>query len=67
MDAKIRQAAIEARKRYYKQWRMNNADKVRANNERYWVRRAEREAQAAMQTTEGGKDHAADATVSENS
>lgn len=66
MDAEIRQAAIEARKRYYKQWRMNNADKVRANNERYWARRAEREAQAA-QTTEGGKDHAADATVSENS
>ena len=65
MDAEIKQAAIEARKRYYKQWRMNNADKVRANNERYWARRVEREAQAA-QTTEGGKDHAADATVSEN-
>lgn len=66
MDIENKQAAIEARRRYYKQWRKNNADKVRASNNRYWARRAEREAQAA-QTTEGGKDHAADATVSKDS
>lgn len=63
MDVENKQAAIEARRRYYKQWRKNNADKVRASNDRYWARRAEREAQAK----EGGKDHATDATVSENS
>ena len=45
MDSATKQAAIEARKRYYKQWRQNNPDKVRASNERYWARRAEREAQ----------------------
>ena len=63
MDVESKQAAIEARRRYYKQWRKNNADKVRASNDRYWTRRAEREAQ----TKEGGKDDATDATVSENS
>ena len=45
MDSATKQAAIEARKRYYRQWRRNNADKVRTNNERYWARRAQREAQ----------------------
>lgn len=44
MDLETKQAAIEARKRYYKKWRQNNPDKVRASNERYWARRAEREA-----------------------
>ena len=62
MDAEIKQAAIEARKRYYKQWRKNNADKVRASNERYWIRRAERE----TQIVEGGKDYATDAAIPEN-
>lgn len=60
-----KQAAIEARKRYYKQWRKKNADKVRANNERYWARRAEREA-LEEQAEEGVDGNATDATVSEN-
>lgn len=63
MDAENKQAAIEARRRYYKQWRKNNADKVRASNYRYWARRAEREARAK----EGGEDHATDSTISKDS
>lgn len=44
-DAMV-QAAIEARRRYHKQWRQKNPEKVKAANDRYWARRAEREAQA---------------------
>ena len=57
MDLETKQAAIEARKRYYKQWRQKNADKVRASNERYWARRAEREA-LENQTKKGVVDNA---------
>ena len=33
--------AIKAAKRAYeKQWRANNKDKVRAKNQRYWIKRA---------------------------
>ena len=53
-----------AQRAYAKAWRAKNPDKVREKNLRYWARRAEREAQAAV--TEGGDDNAADATVSEN-
>ena len=44
MNDAMEQAAIEARRRYYKQWRQKNMDKVKAANARYWARRAEREA-----------------------
>ena len=58
--------ARAAQRAYAKAWRAKNPDKVREKNLRYWARRAEREAQAA-QITEGGKEHAADATISKNS
>ena len=56
--------ARAARRAYYKEWRAKNKDKVKANNMRYWTRRAEREAQVAV--TEGGEYHAANTTISEN-
>ena len=39
-DAELREKAIEARKAYQREWRRKNPDKVRANNERYWLKKA---------------------------
>lgn len=33
-------AAIQARREYQRQWRAKNPDKVRANNRRYWEKKA---------------------------
>lgn len=41
MNEKERRAAAEARNAYARRWRAANRDKVRANNERYWLRKAE--------------------------
>lgn len=46
MDDEKKKAAAEARNAYARRWRAANKDKVRANNERYWMRRAEKEAGA---------------------
>lgn len=35
--------AAEARRAYKRKWQRDNRDKVRAQQERYWTRRAERE------------------------
>lgn len=53
MDDEKKKAAAEARNAYARRWRAANKDKVRANNERYWMRRAERE--AAANEERGGK------------
>lgn len=34
-------AAAEARRAYMRQWRRNNPDKVRAQQERYWAKKGE--------------------------
>lgn len=44
--------ARAAQRAYSKAWRAKNKEKVRENNIRYWVRRAERE---AAQSAEDGK------------
>lgn len=36
--------ALEAKRAYMREWRRKNPDKVKASMERYWTRRAEREA-----------------------
>ena len=46
MDYEKKKSAAEARNAYARRWRAANKDKVRANNERYWIRRAEKEAAA---------------------
>lgn len=33
---------LEAKRRYMKEWRKNNPDKVKAAQKRYWERRARR-------------------------
>ena len=35
-----KQAAIEARRAYQKEWRKKNPDKVREAQDRYWMNRA---------------------------
>ena len=44
------EAAKEARRAYKRAWTKNNPDKIRAQQERYWNRRAMRE--AALQNAE---------------
>ena len=53
MDAEKNKAAVDARNAYARKWRAENKDKVRANNERYWMRRAEKE--SAAHKDRGGK------------
>ena len=53
MDAEKKKAAADARNAYARKWWAENKDKVRANNERYWMRRAEKE--SAAQKDRGGK------------
>ena len=38
---KMDEAAREARNAYYREWRKKNPEKVRAANEKYWIRKAE--------------------------
>jgi len=33
--------ALKTRSEYYREWRKKNPDKVRASQERYWLRKAE--------------------------
>ena len=51
---KLSEQAEEARRAYHKQWRAKNPDKVRANQARYWERKAER---AAEEADAAGKLH----------
>lgn len=44
MTANEIEKAREAQRAYAKKWRARNPEKVRANNLRYWARRADREA-----------------------
>lgn len=37
---KEEQAAILARREYYRKWRENNKDKVKVHNHRYWIKKA---------------------------
>lgn len=48
--------AKEKRREYYRAWRAANPEKVKANNARYWERKAERERQAAGE--ENGRETA---------
>lgn len=57
MDNMELNKAKEARKRYYKEWRAKNRDKVREINLRYWARRAERENAERAQDQEETAKH----------
>ena len=56
------EAALEARRAYQREWRRKNKDKVKAQNERYWQRKAQQKAvqadsegQEAADNGEGGQ------------
>lgn len=40
MNKDFTDAAREARRAYYREWRKNNPDKVREKNRRYWEKKA---------------------------
>ena len=44
----------EERRKYFREWRKNNKDKVKEHNATYWRKRVLKKLQ-----TEGGEDHAA--------
>ena len=46
------EAALEARRAYQREWRRKNKDKVKAQQERYWQRKAD---QKAVQGDSGGQ------------
>lgn len=46
----LSEQAIAARREYKKMWARNNPDKIKAQQERYWQRRAEQQAQEEQQT-----------------
>lgn len=39
-DEQIREAAKDAKRKYYREYREKNREKIRANTERYWARKA---------------------------
>lgn len=44
MTEEEKRTAATARNAYARKWRAENPDKVRANNERYWLNKAKRAA-----------------------
>lgn len=57
----MNEKAAEARRAYKRAWARNNPEKVRAQQERYWQRQAEKAAAAAAETegAEQGQEDAA--------
>lgn len=49
------ETAKEARAAYQREWRRRNPDRVREINERYWMRRAEKE--LAKRSEKGGQSN----------
>ena len=47
--------AKEERRRYQREWRQKNKDKVRAINQRYWANRVQKRLSAQIKETEGEK------------
>lgn len=44
--------ALEARRAYKREWQRNNPEKVKAQQERYWAKKAARKEQEATQGAE---------------
>lgn len=45
-EKQLEEKALELRRAYQREWRRKNKDKVRANNRRYWERKAQKAVQA---------------------
>lgn len=44
-EKRLEEKALELRRAYQREWRRKNKDKVRANNLRYWERKAQKAVQ----------------------
>ncbi|MCB5927174.1 phosphatase [Clostridium sp. DFI.5.61] len=44
-EKQLNERALELRREYQREWRRKNKEKVRANNLRYWERKAQKSAQ----------------------
>ncbi len=47
------EAERAAQREYYRKWRSDNREKVRASNKRYWAKRASKMAEVENESTEG--------------
>lgn len=47
-EKKLQEKALELRREYQREWRRKNKDKVRANNRRYWERKAQKAQEAGV-------------------
>lgn len=48
--------AKEARRKYYREWRKNNPEKVKKNNQNYWERMADKMADKRGERNDNSKD-----------
>lgn len=48
-EMQLKEKALELRREYQREWRRKNKDKVRANNRRYWERKAQKAAREESQ------------------
>lgn len=66
--SEIENRAREARNSYRRAWAKANRDKVKAQQQRYWARRAEREAaaQAAQGAAQAGQEKGGGADAGES-
>lgn len=48
-DQKLQELAREEQRRYEKEWRAKNPDKVREKNRRYWAKRALKRLEASKE------------------
>ena len=51
-DKKLEDLAREAQRQYHREWRAKNPDKVRAKNQRYWLRKAKKLLEASEERGE---------------
>lgn len=47
LDQKAKEDARKAQNKYAREWRAANREKVKQYNERYWMKRAQRDAEPA--------------------
>jgi hypothetical protein len=56
-ESELRRAALNKKAEYYRAWRAKNRDKVKATNERYWLKRALRELEEGGQNGTGKNEN----------
>lgn len=54
MSEYVREQQLKKKREYYKRWRANNPDKVKASQAKYWTRKAEESRSANNDQQNGG-------------